>query len=359
MKVSKNILISVFDKTTNSYKYYWWLSILKLIQKNEQRSLSFNEIAVEMLTTVWYPVIYYKISLGTLDKLSTQILNIQNHYDLPDEIDEKTLREFLLEKAAQNDKEIMNAIKAIMWYVPYRFIRPWFPESLKLRDAAVHDHILKYQDKIIQKAPYKIYAHERKIELDSDWFHWIKENIMLIESFTLYKLFEYVEKNNPNMPNVSLKLFKPRIRKLTTATKLWKSFIDKNPEEHLTVFEKKPLNSIDTLSIDHFLPWSYLTHDQLWNLHPMERSINSQKGNKIPATEYLDEFCNLQYNFVHFVASENLNLLSDYNSFFTISSSELLQMEMLKFSISFRSKMLTEYQFAINRGFNSNWICKL
>lgn len=179
---------------------------------------------------------------------------------------------------------------------------------------------------------------------------------MYVESFTLYKLFEYVEKNNPTMSNVSLKLFKPRARKLTTATRLWKSFIYQSPTEHLSIFEKKPLITIEHLSIDHFLPWSYLTHDQLWNLHPIERSVNSQKGNKIPDTKYLTEFCRLQHSFVHFIANDNTNLLSDYNSLFSLSSSDILKMEDINFNEVLKNKILTEYQFAINRGFYSNWV---
>lgn len=169
--MSKNKLLSVFDKTMNSYKYYWWLSILKLIHKSESRTFYYNQIAVEMMVTVWYPIIYFKISLGTLDKLSTQVLNLQYYYQLPDEIDEKMLRKFLLEKVAENELEMLKAIKAIMWYVPFRFVRPWFPDSSRLLDSAVHDHILKFQDQTIQKAPYRINAKERKIELDIDWFN--------------------------------------------------------------------------------------------------------------------------------------------------------------------------------------------
>ena len=36
------------------------------------------------------------------------------------------------------------------------------------------------------------------------------------------------------------------------------------------------------ISIDHFVPWSYVAHDEFWNLSPTTRSINSQKSNNLP-----------------------------------------------------------------------------
>lgn len=44
---------------------------------------------------------------------------------------------------------------------------------------------------------------------------------------------------------------------------------------------------IETLSIDHFVPRSYISNDELWNLIPMRRSLNSSKNNRLP---FWDEF---------------------------------------------------------------------
>ena len=36
------------------------------------------------------------------------------------------------------------------------------------------------------------------------------------------------------------------------------------------------------LSIDHFIPWSYVASDELWNLIPTSKSVNSSKSNNLP-----------------------------------------------------------------------------
>lgn len=53
--------------------------------------------------------------------------------------------------------------------------------------------------------------------------------------------------------------------------------------------------SNETVSIDHFVPWQYVAHDELWNLHPTTKSINSQKSNYLPRWDYFSELGELQY----------------------------------------------------------------
>ena len=112
-------------------------------------------------------------------------------------------------------------------------------------------------------------------------------NYTLIENSALFELFKYVENNNPLLINISLKLFKPKNRKLAKATKLWKRFIDLQGHLHKSVFEDNHLNQIKQLSIDHFSSLEFFTHDLIWNLHPVDKSINSSKSNSLPKTSYL------------------------------------------------------------------------
>ncbi|MBS5284375.1 MAG: hypothetical protein KHY46_10980 [Clostridiales bacterium] len=37
------------------------------------------------------------------------------------------------------------------------------------------------------------------------------------------------------------------------------------------------------MSIDHFVPRSYISNDKLWNLPPLRRSLNSSKNNRLPS----------------------------------------------------------------------------
>ena len=168
-------------------------------------------------------------------------------------------------------------------------------------------------------------------------------------------MFKYVEKNNPYVTNISLKLFKPQLRKLTEPTKLWRNFIEINGIETLSVFEKKALSCLDKISIDHYLPWSIVTHDELWNLHPMENDVNCSKSNKIPENKYLKDFTNIQFNFVQYISEFNPKFLEDYLNLFSISKMELLEISNSRFSELLNTTITIQTDKAVNRGYFTKW----
>ena len=45
------------------------------------------------------------------------------------------------------------------------------------------------------------------------------------------------------------------------------------------------LLGVNQYDLDHFIPWSFVSHDLLWNLMPADSSINSSKSNKLPKLE--------------------------------------------------------------------------
>jgi hypothetical protein len=350
----ENEIIKVFQNTTNSYKYYWWYSILQLIKKKDKSNFSLNAIAFQMIVFAWYPVNYYKISLGKQDQLENYVKAIKRHfYELNDDIKEEDLFQFL---NANKDNLIIKDISTkLIKYVPYRFIRPWFDETIGVADAKVNSLIISLQNNPAKTIPYTIKIDTYEIVINPIWSQWIYSNIKIIESFTLFELFKYVEKNNPYITNISLKLFKPQTRKLSEPTKLWRGFIDLKGQEYKSVFENKPLVSFDKIAIDHYLPWSLVTHDKLWNLHPIAPEVNSSKSNKIADIKYLSDFTNLQFEFVHHISSLNTKYLEDYFTLFSVSKSELLTIPNHKFKELLGTKISIETDLANNLGYYTKW----
>jgi len=55
-------------------------------------------------------------------------------------------------------------------------------------------------------------------------------------------------------------------------------------------------------SLDHFVPWSYVAHDEMWNLHPTTKSINSSKSNNLPDwNKYFPALRKVGYNSIQLV----------------------------------------------------------
>ena len=346
-------IIKIFQSTQNSYKYYWWYSILNLV-KEKKKVLELDEIAIQMIVFSWYPVNYFKISLGKQDQISKHIIDLKNNFEeLNDDIKEHDLLSFL--KRNKQNTVVSEILKKLVRYVPYRFIRPWFDETISMKDGLVNSQIIALQSSRNHLTPYFIDINKNEIILNPKWFEWLYSNMKLIESFTLFELFKYVEKNNPYVTNISLKLFKPQSRKLSEPTKLWRNFIEIKGQSNNSVFENKPLLSIQKLAIDHYLPWSLVTHDKLWNLHPIEQEANSSKSNKIADDKYLWDYTNLQFKFIHHISSLNSKYLEDYFTLFSINKSELLNISNRKFTELLRTKIAIEIELATNLGYFTKW----
>ena len=58
----------------------------------------------------------------------------------------------------------------------------------------------------------------------------------------------------------------------------WEGILD--VREVRDVFTGNPIVS-KQYDVDHFIPWSFVMNDELWNLMPMDSSLNSSKSNKL------------------------------------------------------------------------------
>ena len=60
--------------------------------------------------------------------------------------------------------------------------------------------------------------------------------------------------------------------------------------------------------VDHFIPWSFVMNDELWNLMPMESSLNSSKSNRLPKwNPFFKDFAYNQY-ILYGMIHENANI---------------------------------------------------
>jgi hypothetical protein len=140
---------------------------------------------------------------------------------------------------------------------------------------------------------------QKAIFINDCWFEYIYKNQNIVSGWLKYKLIYYLQKKNPNVPAIPFKLSAPYQRDLILAKKFWNEV-----KKQLILYDiytdmpltKDSFQKYGELSIDHFIPWSFVLHDELWNLIPTFKNINSSKGNKLPKLDlYLDKFCDAQY----------------------------------------------------------------
>ena len=161
-----------------------------MIKTKGDAKINLEDVVFEMLALVWFPINYYKISLGKSDQLSKDIKEIQTEFNIPDQVDEKELKSLLIQE--RNHQLIVRIVKNILRYVPYRFIRPWFPELSGLKDQEVNGQIQQLQFSGFGNGPYRI--SDSEITIDPNWMDFIMNHYSLIENYSLFELFKYVEK---------------------------------------------------------------------------------------------------------------------------------------------------------------------
>ncbi|HBA70377.1 MAG TPA: hypothetical protein DCZ40_13615 [Lachnospiraceae bacterium] len=134
---------------------------------------------------------------------------------------------------------------------------------------------------------------QTKIRLSSEWVTYIHLNQEIIKGWLQYNIIIYLQKRNPSVPGIADKLYPPQERKLEKVKKYWKLLLTIRPVHE--IYGHVQLSDKD-MSIDHFVPWSYVAHDEFWNLHPTTRSINSSKSNHLPDWNiYFPQLARLEY----------------------------------------------------------------
>ena len=280
-------LSGLFRSTTNSYKYLFFFSLLALLKDRKfeiDGGILLRDIEIEMLITAWYPRVFFKLSFGIQDKISSvlkPIPHLNKDKNLLSKKGRQKLREhIMLEYKNFNDKLIR--------YVPYRILRPFFAaETRGMPDHKVNREVSKLAvEQFHERCPlFRFDGCEECIFLHPDWIAYLQQHQTIIEGWALWHWADYMQRRNPSIPAVMRKLFPPEQRdSLNTQRKFWDAVIDKTAIQ--CIYTKNKLDS--GYDLDHFLPWKFVMHDQLWNLIPVDPRANRSKSDRFPSERYID-----------------------------------------------------------------------
>lgn len=268
----------LFDNTTECYKFFWFKAIVTKVTAGKYE-LTYEELVDEMIADAYFMVTEYHLNLGPKDALESivNLIRIKNP-SLKSCEKQSVIIDFL---ENTQDKEIISKKRALTYNVPYRLQSP-FMENVKSKEWNVGESRLIAK---INQENRLIYYFEAlnglstKIIVQSDWAQYIIKNQEIIKGWLEYKMIMYIQKRNPSVPGIADKLYPPYERNLERVKKYWRLILSLEPVYE--IYGDNILTEND-LSIDHFVPWSYVAHDEMWNLNPTTKSINSSKSNNLP-----------------------------------------------------------------------------
>ena len=287
------VLSRIFDRNriTNSYKYFWFMAILKKIG-NEHFEFTYDELINQMLADAWYMVTEYNLRLGpngVADYLEETVRYIFNKEKFPSASKEEDLLNYL---DMTDDTNIGKFKKEyLIQNVPYCLQSPFYPDIKNLG---------RTKTDLINQRPHLLYYFvalsglKSRIRVNDDWKTYLFKNKDILMAWVKYNLAGFLQDRNPNVPGILDKLEKPEKRNLSRVSKYWKVILTKDSSIR-DIYGDIVMND-EKISIDHFVPWQYVASDELWNLSPTTKSINSRKGNHLPVFDtYFDKLAHIEY----------------------------------------------------------------
>ena len=290
-KLNTASLARLFDNKSESYKLFWFKAILHEVGLG-RTTISFRELIERMIVDAWYMVSEYKLNLGPADNLEKTVLYIAEKENfLPTEKEDVILSCL----HSSDDRELRRLMTVLAQNVPYRLQAPLIqaPDSkMWYRTSAISDYINS------QEGVMYLIEHngslDSRIIIDELWMEYLQSNLGILIGWTDFNLITYLQRRNPTVPGISNKIYPPQERKLTAATNYWKHIIQVSDVRDIYSGESLGTKG---LSIDHFVPWSYVASDELWNLIPTAKSINSSKSNNLPDWDtYFGRLAHAEYD---------------------------------------------------------------
>ena len=286
------------------YKFYWLEAIVNLIAEDVVET-TFNDIIDEMICNAWYSVREFHIHLSGLgpdgevrDGLERAVLKLTELSDLASNASKVEIKNAIRKYNA----ELRQAKEQLTNMVPYRAMAGFFASAGM--NSVPWDSVVKMRETIssfsyeVTPLPYTLGASpklNREVTFSADWVRMIRDYTVSILGWIQYEKVKWLQNNNPEVPGLVYKLLPmdEKMRKLGRVRKLWEGVL--SVQGISDVFTGKPIDPGD-YDVDHFIPWSFVMNDELWNLMPMDPSLNSSKSNRLPKWDpFYKRFSDNQY----------------------------------------------------------------
>ena len=337
----------IFANTVATYKYFWFLSILQIHAKTETLHISVWDIVIRMIANAWYPILYFRLSFGNSDSLFNIVIELQKITGFPIDADVEAICVSLHDRL--EDAQIKSYLRVLTFNVPYRFLRPWINTSddkeMLIRSQTFENGCL-----------YALYKDDAEfyIMLNPAWNIYLHNHYNILTDFAYWNLTQFLQVRNPNVPAISNKLTKPMKRdSLSNQHHYWDMIINLGGPIRCLYTGKELYQGGYVL--DHFLPWTFVSHNLNWNLIPTDGSVNSSKSNKLPDLNlYLRKLADIQHYSLRICinAHKSPKTLEDYLSL-GYTPRELADMDENQFMEIYERTFKPMNQIALNMGYRT------
>lgn len=347
--LTTNRLGKIFSKTVATYKFFWFVSILQIHARTGNLRINVWDIVIRMVANAWYPIHFFRLSFGKSDSLFDIVMELHRITQIPIDASPDTVIDVLTDRLG--DRQIQRLLRTLTLNVPYRFLRPWI-------DTSDDREMVQRSQNIENGCLYSLYKEgsDFYIILNPAWDAYLHSHYNILMDFAYWNLTLFLQVRNPNVPAIPNKLIRPEIRNsLTKQHNYWDMVMNIGGPIHCIYTDNELYPS--GYELDHFIPWSFVSHDLLWNLIPSDGSINSSKNNRLPDMDlYLPKMASLQHRSLQMMLNANKEpkVMEDFITL-GYTPRELAEMSEERFHELYKRTFNPMTQIALNMGFET-WI---
>ncbi|TFB19574.1 HNH endonuclease [Filobacillus milosensis] len=301
------VVLSTKSVKSSTYKYALIKSIIEnLYQIDDNHQLTYNQLAYGFAKIYWNLVVHHDLenqNRGDRNaKAVTVILEFQKKHAIPNEFSYDKINDQLQLKLVSKIKTVMktNVFGALYGDTGGQFYAfDHSREYFKIKKN-VHQFMMKYQ--------------------------------LLLVNLTNYHMAKMIEELN-EVPSINYLLEKVETVAKRSSLKPFERVLLHYFEASCFYCGKDLSKQKQPTEVDHFIPWSFVQSDQIWNLVLSCRHCNNTKRDKLPEREYLN-----------FIIDRNKVLKEK-----VIESQSLLENYKDK-------KIIMLYDYSIKNGFDEIWV---
>ena len=345
--LTTNRLGKIFSNTVATYKFFWFVSIMQIHAKSDSLHISVWDIVIRMVANAWYPIHYFRLSFGKSDSLFDIVMELHRLIQIPIDANTQTIIEALTDRL--EDRQVKKLLTILTLNVPYRFLSPWIntpDDKLMVERSQTLENGCLYS---LHKNGLDFY-----IVLNPAWDMYLHTHYNILVDFAYWNLTLFLQARNPNVPAIPNKLIRPEVRNSLTKQHNYWDMVMKIDGPIKCIYTDTELHP-NAYALDHFIPWSFVCHDLLWNLIPSNGSINSSKNNKLPDLDfYLPKLTALQHRSIKAMINHGKEpkIMEDFLSL-GYSAKDLADMSYNRFCELYEKTFNPINQIALNMGFET------
>ena len=262
-----NVFMPLFTSTTKndtSYKYGFLKAIIdNLYNIGDDYVLTFNKVFQTFTVIYW---------------------NLINKYSIRQKAPTKDGRESLLErviKGLSSDYEISSDI-------PYENIPLEIREVIEKKvkqNCKTYVVGAVYSD--TKQLFYSFSKKEEKIELNPQVYDFLCRHKSAIEKINYFEWAKFLEKVNDEDTTNKL-ISKIEHSSQRTNLSVYREILFNELETERCFYCGKKIN-MSNVEVDHFIPWSFVKDDKIWNLVLSCKECNRKKSDKLPDLKFMEK----------------------------------------------------------------------